>query len=458
MDNNLISKTVGKQRLFFQTQKTKDINFRLENLKKLRDNVLKNEEYIYEALYKDFGKSSFETYTSELGIFLEEINYHIKNLKKWSKPLKVATPFAFFPAKSYIYPEPYGVVLIISPWNYPFLLLMNPLVGAISSGNCAILKPADYSKNTSIIIKKIINDSFSPEYISIFTGGRDVNKELLKEKYDYIFFTGSPSLAKEIMAEASKNLTPLTLELGGKSPCIIDENTDIKTTALRSVWGKFFNCGQTCVAPDYFFVNKNIKNEFIELLKKSITLYYGVEPKNSPDYPRIINEKHFDRLVSLINKSQVVFGGDFNKNDKYISPTIIDNVKSEDAIMQEEIFGPIIPILEYTEISEVIDFINSRPKPLALYFFSKDKQMIKRVLKEVSFGGGTINDVIIHAGSKHLPFGGVGNSGMGSYHGKKSFDTFTHYKSIVKNIFFPDIKLRYPPYKNKLKIAKLFIK
>jgi len=458
MPDNKISKAVEKQRAFFNSHKTKDINFRLESLRKLRKAVIENEENILDALNKDLRKPKFEAYAAEVGLFLEEIRGHIKKLKKWAKPKKVKTPFLHFPAKSYIYPEPYGVVLIIAPWNYPFLLLMIPLIGAISAGNCVVLKPADYSKNTSNIIEKIIKSVFPPEYITVFKGGRDVNKALLEEKYDYICFTGSPYLGRIVMEKASKNLTPITLELGGKSPCIVDKDVDIDLTARRIAWGKYLNAGQTCICPDYLFVHKDVRDDLIESLKKYINKFYGENKKESNDFCRIINEKHFDRLLNLMKKGEICIGGSGNKKDKYIEPTIIKNIKPADPIMQEEIFGPIIPIMDFTDINEVIDYIISNPKPLAFYYFTKDNKKQEELIRKVPFGGGSINDTLVHASTPYLPFGGVGNSGMGSYHGKSTFDTFTHYKSVLKKSTKIDVPVRYPPYEGKMKMLKMFLK
>jgi aldehyde dehydrogenase (NAD+) len=446
---------IQKQKEFFNSHTTKDVKFRLDALERLREAVIDNEQNIYDALHEDLGKSSFESYASEVEIFLEEIRMHIKKLKSWSNPKKVKSPIAYFPAKSLIYPEPYGIVLIIAPWNYPFLLLMDPLIGAISAGNCVVLKPADYSRNTSDIIDHIIKDTFNEEYIAVVRGGREVNEALLNEKYDYIFFTGSPSLGRLVMEKASKNLTPITLELGGKSPCIVDKDANIKLAAKRITWGKYFNTGQTCVCPDYLFVHEDVKDKFINEMKKNIELFYSKNINESNDYGRIINEKHFDRLSKLIDKNKLFFGGDFDKKTKYISPTILLDVNPDDPVMKEEIFGPIAPVMTFKALDEVVTFINSNPKPLALYYFGGQKNSI---INNVSFGGGCINDTLVHVASPYLPFGGVGNSGMGSYHGKNTFDTFTHYKSVLKNSNLIDMPFRYPPYKNKLKLIKMFIK
>ena len=458
MINQDVSKAIEKQKKFFYTHKTKDINFRLQSLKKLRKAILENENKIAEALRKDLGKSKFESYETEIGIILEELNIHIKNLTKWTKPKKVKTTLAHFPCTSYIYPEPYGVILIIAPWNYPFQLLIAPLIGAVSSGNCVILKPSNYSINTTNLIDKIIKNNFPLEYITLFKGGREVNQALIKQKYDYIFFTGSPTLGKIVMEAASKNLTPVTLELGGKSPCIVDKDADINLAAKRIAWGKFLNAGQTCVAPDYLFLHKDVKDRFLESIKKHIINFFSSSQEKSNDFGRIINEKHFDRLSKLMEHGNIIFGGKKDKKKKYISPTIIDDISSKDPIMQEEIFGPLLPVMEFENLDEVIDFVNSNPKPLALYYFGNNKKKQLNIINKTSFGSGSINDTVIQVANPYMPFGGVGNSGMGYYHGKSSFDTFTHYKSILKKSNLIDIPVRYSPYKGKIGFLKIFLK
>jgi len=439
---------------YFSSGKTRDVKTRINNLKLLRSAIHNHENEISEALYSDLGKSKFEAYATETGFVLEEIRYHINHLKLWTKPQKSCTPITNFPASSYTVSEPLGTVLIISPWNYPFQLLIAPLIGAISAGNTAILKPSEISSNTSKILKKLINSTFDSDYIHVFEGDAKVTQSLLKLDFDHIFFTGSPRVGKIIMKEAAKKLIPVTLELGGKSPCIIDSEVNIKIAAKRIAWGKFLNAGQTCIAPDYILVNSKVKEEFLNELKNVIIEFFGKEASKSPDYPRIISEANIERLSVLTENTDIYYGGNYSKSDRYFEPTIVNNVKLEMPIMQQEIFGPILPIITYNEISEVIDIVNSMPKPLALYFFSKCKRNQKRIVENISAGGVTINDTVMHIASNKLPFGGVGNSGIGSYHGRFSFDTFSNKKPVVYKETWLDIPIRYAPYGNKLKILK----
>jgi len=458
MINQDVSKAIEKQRHFFNTHQTKEIRVRKDSLKELRHAILEHEKNIADALYLDLRKSTFESYETEIGLSLLELRIHLKNLTKWAKPKKVKTPLAHFLSKSIIYPEPYGVVLIIAPWNYPFQLLINPLIGAISAGNCVVLKPSEYAKYTADVIEQIIRKHFSPEYIALFKGGKEVSDALIHEPVDYIFFTGSPKTGKIVMNAASKNLTPVTLELGGKSPCIVHRDANINLAAKRIVWGKFLNAGQTCVAPDYLFVHQEIKRELLESMKKYIIQFFGSEPEKCEHFPRIINEKHFDRLARLMEDGKIYFGGNKERSRKFISPTIIDTVSAEDPIMQEEIFGPLLPVMEFEQLDEVIHFVNSRPKPLALYFFSTDRKNQLEIVKKTSSGGMCINDTLVHFANPYLPFGGVGNSGMGCYHGKSSFDTFTHYRAIAKKSNLLDVPVRYAPYKGKMKFLKMFLR
>jgi aldehyde dehydrogenase (NAD+) len=448
------SNIINQQRSFFSTYQTKDIAFRIAQLKKLKVAILEHESDIYEALRSDLRKPEVETYGAEISLVIEEINYTLKNLKKWTKSQKVPTSKIALPASSKIYQEPKGVVLIIGTWNYPFQLLLAPLVPAIAAGNCATLKPSDLAPNTSSVVAKIFAKHFDPAFISVIEGGIEISQELLAEKFDHIFFTGSTVVGKIIMQAAAKNLTPVTLELGGKSPCIVDSDTHIEYSARRIIWGKFTNAGQTCVAPDYVLVDQKIKTDLLAAMQKCLKEFYGENPQDSPDYGRIINTRHFNRLGSLIKDGDIIIGGQTDIEDHYISPTIIDNISWEDAVMQEEIFGPILPVIEYTDIEEAIAAINARPKPLALYVFTNNKDLQQKVLKKTSSGGLVINDVVIHLAVLSLPFGGIGDSGMGSYHGKAGFDTFSHYKSLLKNNFLVDIKLRYAPYKGKLPLLK----
>ena len=453
-----ISKLVERQREFFNSRKTFDVNYRITMLKKFKQAILNYEKEINEALKKDLGKSETETYMCETGMTLSELSHQIKHIKKWSKNKRKRTGLANFPAKSFTVQEPYGSVLIMSPWNYPFMLCLEPMIGAVAAGNCCVLKPSAYSPATSAIIKKIVGEVFPEEYVAVVEGGRAENTELLDQKFDYIFFTGGVTVGKLVMEKASVNLTPVTLELGGKSPCIIDDTCNLKLAATRLVFGKYLNCGQTCVAPDYVLVDKKVKDDFIKQVKFQIEKMFGKEPLKNPDYGKIINQKHFDRINGLIDGDKVVYGGNSNSDTLQIEPTVMDNVTSEDAVMQEEIFGPVMPIISYDSIDEAEKFIKEREKPLALYVFTQNKAVEERFLKYVSFGGGCVNDTIMHLATSEMGFGGVGNSGMGSYHGKKSFETFSHEKSILKKYTWIDMPMRYQPYKNMyLKIIRMFL-
>lgn len=459
MDNReYIDLIVNKQKAFFNLNSTKDIYFRIEQLDKLKNIILEYEDLIIDSLYKDLGKSPFESYSTEIGMVLSEISHAQKNIKNWSKVKKVKTPLTNFKAKSYIYPEPYGNVLIISPWNYPLQLTLAPLLGAIAAGNTALIKPSSSSLHTSNTIEKMINENFPEEFIHVINMDSKSADYLLDKKFDYIFYTGSVSVGKLIMGKASKHLTPITLELGGKSPCIVDKEGDIDIFAKRIVWGKFLNAGQTCVAPDYVYVHKDIKDKLIEKIVKYIEYFYGKNIKDNDEYPRIINKKQFNRLISLIDENKLIYGGDSDLESLYISPTIMDNITWDDPVMEDEIFGPILPLLEYESIVQVIEEIKKRPRPLALYVFSTNPKVVTKVINSLSFGGGCINDTVMHLANPHMPFGGIGNSGMGAYHGEYSFHTFTHYKSILDKSLSPDVDTRYPPYKGKLKWVKKFMK
>ncbi|MDX2253976.1 MAG: aldehyde dehydrogenase [Pseudanabaenaceae cyanobacterium bins.39] len=452
-----VQSAIAKQRHFFSTGKTKSQEFRITQLQKLAEVIQNNEQAIIDALFTDLRKPTTEALLSEVMATLNEIKYVLKHLKAWMKPQKVSTPLNLFPSSSYIYAEPLGVVLIIAPWNYPFALTLQPLVGAIAAGNCAILKPSEHTPHTSRVIAQIINNNFEPDLIRVIEGGIETNQALLAEKFDHIFFTGGTAIGKIVMKAAAQHLTPVTLELGGKSPCIIDSECDLDVTARRIVWGKFFNMGQTCVAPDYLLIQKSIKPLLVPKLIFYIKSFFGENPQQSPDLGRIVNERQFDRLVSLLKDGKILIGGEHDRGDRYIAPTIIDQISPDAAIMSEEIFGPILPILEYDQIAEAIAYINSQPKPLALYLFSSNRQNQDKVIQETSYGGGCINDVIMQLGNPELPFGGVGDSGIGNYHGKASFDTFSHRKSILKKSFKLDLKLRYPPYKMSMDALKKFL-
>jgi len=452
-----VQSSIAKQRDFFATGKTKNYDFRLAQLKKLLDLIQGNDQLILDAVHADLRKPAIEAYGSEVLVTLSEIKYAIKHLQKWMKPQKVGTPINLFPSSSYIYTEPLGVVLIVAPWNYPFALTIQPLVGAIAAGNCAILKPSEHTPHTSAAIAKLINENFDPSFIIAIEGGIETNQALLAEKFDHIFFTGGTAIGRIVMEAAAKHLTPVTLELGGKSPCIVDGECDLDVAAKRIIWGKFYNAGQTCVAPDYLLVQQKIKPVLIEKLVGCVKTSFGDNPQQSPDLGRIVTDRQFDRLVGLLDEGKILIGGNTDKSDRFISPTLIDGVSPSAKIMEEEIFGPILPILEYDQISDAIAFVNAQSKPLALYLFSNNKQNQQKILQEVSFGGGCFNDTIMHLGNPELPFGGVGDSGMGGYHGKATFDTFSHRKSVLKNSFRFDLKWRYPPYTMNLDTLKKFI-
>lgn len=456
-DINLI---FNKQKEFFNLGKTKDINFRIEALKKLKKVIKENEDKILEALKRDLGKSNFESYATEIGLVYDEINTHIKNIKRWSKIEKIKSPIVHYPSKSYIYKEPYGVTLIIGPFNYPFQLVMAPLVGAISAGNTAIIKPSENTKNTALLLEEIINENFNKEYLRVVSPleGKEAVSFLLELPFDYIFFTGSIRVGKIVMEKAAKNLVPVTLELGGKSPCIVDKDAKLEMAAKRIVWGKFLNVGQTCVAPDYLCVHRSIRDKLLKLIIEEIHKQFGKDIKSSPDYPRVVNNASLNRLSEYLNDGKIYYGGKIDKNDLYMEPTILTNVDVDSNVMTEEIFGPILPVIEFENIKDIINFINAREKPLALYYFSENKVNINNILKCTTSGGVTINDTVIHVANGNLPFGGVGNSGIGSYHGKASFDTFTHKRSVMERGTFIEFNIRFAPYKNKINILKKIMK
>lgn len=449
-----IADVIDKKRNFFLTGQTKNIQFRLEKLRKLKLAITLHEKAIIQALQADLGRPEVEAFTSEIVLVNQEIEYAIKHLRTWSKPKKTKVSWQLLPAQASIYPEPLGVILIIGAWNYPFQLNILPLIGAMAAGNCAIIKPSEYAPHTSCLLGEIAGKIFDDDYISVIEGDVKISQQLLAQKFDHIFFTGSAPVGKIVMAAAAQNLTPVTLELGGKSPCIVDTDTDIRKTARRITWGKFSNAGQACIAPDYLLVHRDIKFQLLENIKKSIQEFYGENPANSPDYGRIINLRQFDRLVELLSYGEVIIGGEINREQLYIAPTIIDRVSWQDEPMLSEIFGPILPVLTYENITEAIAKIDSQPKPLALYLFSQNKRLQKQILQETSSGGVCFNDTLLQYCVPTLPFGGVGNSGMGNYHGKTGFDTFSHYKSVLHKPFFLASKLLYPPYKGKLSLLK----
>ncbi len=448
---------VEKQRTYYLSGATRSYEFRRGMLKLLRLAIYEHEELLYEAMQKDMNKCRSEVYMTEIGMVLEELSYHEKHLKKWMKNRKVRTPLAQFPSKSFVSPEGYGVALIMSPWNYPIQLCLSPLIGAISAGCTAIVKPSAYTSETSKALKKLLESVFPPEYIIVIEGGREQNAALLEQCFDYIFFTGSPTVGKLVMESAAKNLTPITLELGGKSPVIVDKTADIRLAARRIAFGKVLNAGQTCVEPDYLFIHKSVKAEFIDAFAAALREFFP--DGNMSDMNVIVNSRHFERVAGLLNSGKPVVGGGTDRERRFIEPTLLDNVAPDSPIMNEEIFGPILPMLEYTDPEECIRYITGHPKPLAFYLFTRDKKLEKKFLDSCSFGGGCINDTIVHLATPYMPFGGVGASGMGSYHGKKSFDTFTHYRSILKKSNLIDLKMRYRPYnKRNDKIIKFFMK
>ena len=459
MNQNDIHELVEKQRAYFYSNKTLNIDRRIHALKQLQTCILKYEKEIAKALEADLGKSNFESYMCETGLVLSEISYMLKHIRKFSHEKRVHTPLAQFHSRSFTKPGPYGVVLIMSPWNYPFLLSLDPLIDAIAAGNTVILKPSAYSPHTSALIKKMIHECFEPEMITVVTGGRTENTSLLEEHFDYIFFTGSQNVGKEVMKKASVHLTPVTLELGGKSPCIIDSTADLKLAARRIVFGKYLNCGQTCVAPDYICCHSSVKDVFLDEVRRQIQIQFGEHPLSNPDYGKIINEKHFNRISGLIDADKVICGGHTDPDTLRIEPTVMDHITYKDKVMQEEIFGPIMPILTYDSLDDLICKINSMPHPLALYFFTRDKAAARKVTSQCQFGGGCINDTIIHLATSEMSFGGFGESGMGGYHGKEGFRTFSHYKSIVDKKTWLDLPMRYQPYKEiNDKLIHLFLR
>lgn len=437
---------VNKQRQFFNTGKTKDIEFRIEQLKKLRQVISDNQQEIMDALKKDLNKSRMEAYGTEVGFLLADIKHTLKTIRSLAKPRKVKTPLFHQLGSSWIQPEPYGVTYVVAPWNYPFQLAIAPAIGALAAGNTCIIRPSRMSENTARVMEKLINSNFDESYLKVVLSDIRQSNELLEQKFDYIFFTGSPDVGRQIYAAASKHLTPVTLELGGKSPCFVDETFNTNWGIKRIVWGKFTNAGQTCVAPDYVLVDKKVKQKFMDLFIKTTKEFFGEDPQKSPDLGRIINEKHFLRLTKLLEKGNILMGGKTDINDLYIAPTLIDGVTADDPVMQGEIFGPILPIIEYEKLDDAIRFVNSRNKPLALYIFSEDKMYQERILNETSSGNASINECLMHVGQFELPFGGVGESGMGAYHGDVSFETFSHMKGILKKSTLSDFKQRFPPY------------
>ena len=453
-----ILKIINQQKTFFNSNTTKEVNFRIETLKKLKHILKENEDKLYTAIYSDFKKSEFETYLTEISLIYNEINDSINNLKKWSKRKRVRTNLANFPAKSYIIPEPLGTILVISAWNYPILIALTPVISAIAAGNTVVLKPSEIPNNTSKILSQLINSNFNENLLTVIEGGVETTTELLKQKWDKIFFTGSTNVGKIIYKAAAENLTPVTLELGGKSPTFIFKDCDIKLTAKRIVWAKFLNAGQTCIAPDYLLVEKEIKEKLLDALKTEIELAYPLGNIINENYVQIINDAHFQRLTNLIPTDKIYFGGEQNASERIIQPTLLQNISFEDLIMKEEIFGPLLPVISFDNLDDVISKVKKKEKPLALYIYSKHKKIINKILNEISFGGGAINESLVHLSNPNLPFGGVGASGIGSYHSKAGFDTFTHYKSILHKSFLFEPSIKYLPFtKLKRRILKMLL-
>lgn len=446
---------INRQREFFRSGATRGIDFRRDALKRLLETVIREQDVIHRALYSDLRKSEFEAFASETSAVIGELKLFIRKIKSWSTPKRARIAMVNQLASGRIWPEPYGCSLIFSAWNYPYQLALLPLIGAVAAGNCVILKPSELASATAKVITDIIASAFSPEHVAVVCGDAEIAGQLLSEKFDKIFFTGSPEIGRCVMRAASEHLTPVTLELGGKSPCIVDCDAKIGVAAKRIVWGKFLNAGQTCVAPDYLMVHERVKAELLTAMAACLKEFFGDNPALSPDYPRIINERHFERIAGLMHSSgKMICGGTASREDRFIAPTIIDKVDPESPLMREEIFGPLLPVLEFSDLSEAIEFINNRPKPLALYYFSENAAARKRIIEEVSAGGVCINETVTHLTNDSMPFGGVGESGMGAYHGKFTFDEFTHYKPVMTKATWLDLPLRYPPFRDKIKYLK----
>ncbi|MFS0868920.1 aldehyde dehydrogenase [Paenibacillus xylanilyticus] len=460
LDSHEVKLILEQHHQFFHSGATRSAEARIARLTKLKQAIRKYESRLTEALYQDLGKSEFESYTTEIGFMMDSITHTIRKVKKWVKPVKVKTRVALIGSKSYIIPEPYGSVLIIGPFNYPFQLLIEPLIGAIAAGNTAVLKASENTPAVSTVVREMIASVFEPAYVHVVEGGKDTTTSLINAPFDYIFFTGSVPVGKIVMEAAAKNLVPVTLELGGKSPVIVDERADIKVAAQRIIWGKLLNTGQTCIAPDYLLVHEQVKEQLISEMKEVVKSFFGTDIQHNPDYGRIVNQVHFRRLTNLIERDQnkVIYGGRSDEVDRFIEPTFIDAESWEAASMEDEIFGPILPIISYGHINEAIAGILKRPKPLALYLFTSDEQIQEKVLSEVSFGGGCINDTLTHVANPLLPFGGVGHSGIGSYHGRYSLETFSHMKSVLKKSTKLNLSILYPPYEGKLKTIKRLLK
>lgn len=448
------NRIVTAQRAYFALGKTRSLAHRVRALEALRNAIVTHEQEILDALQSDLHKAPVESYATEIGIVLEEISFALRHVRRWARPQRKRMPLVHFPASSRVYAEPYGTVLVMAPWNYPFQLTINPLVGALAAGNTCVLKPSAYAPATARVIQRLIGEVFEPAYVAVVQGGRDANQSLLKEPFDLIFFTGGPAVGKVVMHAAAEHLTPVVLELGGKSPCVVERSAHVRVAAKRIAWGKFLNAGQTCVAPDYLLVQESVADELVAELRRAIVELYGRDPLVSPDYPKIVNTKHFNRLCGLMEHGEVVEGGQTNRATCQIAPTILTNVGWEDPIMQEEIFGPLLPVLTFGTMDEVYQMLAQRPKPLAFYLFTRDASVEREAMERVSFGGGCINDTVVHLANPSLPFGGVGASGMGCYHGAYSFQTFSHQKGVVKKSSCVDIPVRYAPYGKKLPLMR----
>ncbi|MDO5547369.1 MAG: aldehyde dehydrogenase [Eubacteriales bacterium] len=454
-----IQEIVARQKIYFASGITLPVEFRIAALNRLKDAIQRREDEIMDALQADLGKSRMESYMCEVGMVLSELSYMLRHVRSFARETRVRTPLAQYVSRSYVKPSPYGVTLIMSPWNYPFMLTLDPLVDALAAGNTAVLKPSAYSPNTSAVLQSLIEECFDPEYVAVITGGRAENQHLLQEPFDYIFFTGSQAVGKVVMRHASEHLTPVTLELGGKSPCVVTKSAKLKLAARRIVFGKFLNCGQTCVAPDYIYCDASIRDDLIRELIRETKRQYSIRALGNPSYGKIINDKHFNRIRGLIDPQKVVYGGGADADTLRIEPTILSDVTWEDAVMQEEIFGPVLPILTYDDLDDALEQINAHPHPLAFYLFTEDKRTARYVTDVCAFGGGCINDTIIHLATTNMGFGGVGASGMGAYHGKIGFDTFSHRKSIVDKKTWIDLPMRYPPYTDFYeKMVRLFLR
>jgi aldehyde dehydrogenase (NAD+) len=449
---------VEAQRRFFSSGATIDISFRREQLKALSGMVMRNKPAILKALKDDLGKPPYEAYLAEIAQVTSGVDHAVRRLDRWARPARVHTPLYLFPASSHIRPQPYGVSLIIAPWNYPMALVLEPLIGAVAAGNCAVLKPSEITPATADLVASMIAETYDPAFITTVTGGAPETEALLDEEFDYIFYTGGTAVGKIIMRRASEHLTPLTLELGGKSPCIVEPDADLEITARRIAWGKFFNAGQTCIAPDYLLVNEAVKVRLLEAIGAQVRHFYGEDPSASPDYARIVSDRHFERVTGLMTEGEIVLGGQTDAAQRYIAPTIIDRVEPRHRVMQEEIFGPVLPVIGYGELGDAIDFVNGMPRPLSLYFFSRDAAKRERIMRETTSGGACINDTMLHYSNPGLPFGGVGASGIGRYHGKFSFDAFSNQRAVVERSFLLDIYLRYPPYRNARKLVSRLLR